>query len=307
MAELLRDGGLDTLLIFDIDQFRRLNTDLGYKTGDQVLALVHRVVSEERGRGYRIGGDRFGMLGAAGEIDAEQLRNTVAMVSARRLGVRVTLSGGALRADGAVLAAPNATVDILYAAAPQLLTLAKQLGRDRVLWLANEDEATPDVLRVATRMYRQLAEANADRSRRMETESRIDALTGLHNRRGFDDVFGRTAEASQRQGTPLALIYMDSDSLKQIRSSRSTTRADTRRVIASSWIWPASSARVCAAPTMSSGGELTSSPLFSSTRMHPAPCPWPSAYVRPSQSEPRARCPSVSTPVFRRVPTRPSG
>ena len=219
MAALLRAGTLDTLLVFDIDNFHRLNTDLGYKKGDQVLALIEGVVSEGRGSGYRIGGDHFGILGAAGEIDAEQLRGTVALMSERRLGVCVTLSGGAVRAHPAVLGDPNASVDILYAAASELLALAKQLGRDRVLWLTNEDEAGPDVLRVATRMYRRLAEASAARSRQMETESRIDALTGLYNRRGFDDVFGRMAEASQRRGSPLTLIYMDSDSLKEINDS----------------------------------------------------------------------------------------
>jgi len=219
MAELLRDGSLETLLIFDLDNFHRLNTDFGRDRGDEVLALIESVVSEGRGSGYRIGGDHFGILGTAGDIDVEQLRGTVALMCEQRLGVRVTLSGGALKADSAALAAPNATVDILYAAACELLTLAKQLGRDRVLWLTDEDEVSSDVLRVATRMYRQLAEANAARSRQMEIESRIDALTGLYNRRGFDDIFGRISEASQRHGSPLTLIYMDSDSLKQINDS----------------------------------------------------------------------------------------
>ena len=52
----------------------------------------------------------------------------------------------------------------------------------------------------------------------MEVESRVDSLTGLFNRRGFDEIFGRLVDGSQRTGRPLGLIYLDSDSLKRINN-----------------------------------------------------------------------------------------
>lgn len=219
MAALLAGGSLDVLLVLDIDNFGNLNTELGHETGDRVLALVESIVSEASGTGYRIGADTFGIIGQADEVDAEAVRGAVALLSRSRLGVRVSLSGGAVRVDPAIVSSSDAAADILYAAASELLALAKQFGRDRVLWLNHGDDARPEELRVATRMYHRLSEANAAHSRQMETESRIDALTGLYNRRGFDDLFGRVVEVSQRHDSPLALMYMDSDSLKGINDS----------------------------------------------------------------------------------------
>lgn len=60
----------------------------------------------------------------------------------------------------------------------------------------------------------------------MEVESRVDALTGLYNRRGFDEIFSRMVEVAQRTGRPIALIYMDSDSLKTINDQHGHEAGD---------------------------------------------------------------------------------
>ncbi|MGV3722725.1 MAG: GGDEF domain-containing response regulator, partial [Actinomycetota bacterium] len=44
--------------------------------------------------------------------------------------------------------------------------------------------------------------------------ARIDALTGIPNRRYFDEVFGREWEATQRSEQPLALLLVDIDRFK---------------------------------------------------------------------------------------------
>ena len=46
LAERIRDGSFEALLILDIDQFHQLNAAYGHKTGDRVLALVEGVVME---------------------------------------------------------------------------------------------------------------------------------------------------------------------------------------------------------------------------------------------------------------------
>ena len=63
-------------------------------------------------------------------------------------------------------------------------------------------------------------------ARQMEVESRIDFLTGLYNRRGFEDISRKLAEASRRSDTPLALVYIDSDSLKRINDTRGHEAGD---------------------------------------------------------------------------------
>jgi diguanylate cyclase len=48
------------------------------------------------------------------------------------------------------------------------------------------------------------------------TEARTDALTGLPNRRAWDDELGRRLAAFRRQGTPVAVLLVDVDRFKQV-------------------------------------------------------------------------------------------
>jgi diguanylate cyclase (GGDEF)-like protein len=49
----------------------------------------------------------------------------------------------------------------------------------------------------------------------LEQLSRIDALTGVHNRRHFDERLSYLIETSERYGRPLSLIIFDIDHFKQ--------------------------------------------------------------------------------------------
>ena len=120
----------------------------------------------------------------------------------------MSLSGGGVRIDRTLLVASDESVRALYSAASQLLNLAKQRGRDRVLWISSSTPST-EVSEIAEELYRELARVGACRAREMEVESRVDALTGLYNRRGFDELLSRMVEVAQRTGRPIALIYMD--------------------------------------------------------------------------------------------------
>ena len=60
----------------------------------------------------------------------------------------------------------------------------------------------------------------------MTLESRTDFLTGLYNRRGFEAVFTRMVRRSNRNGNPLALYYIDSDSLKAINDNKGHDAGD---------------------------------------------------------------------------------
>jgi diguanylate cyclase (GGDEF)-like protein/PAS domain S-box-containing protein len=58
-----------------------------------------------------------------------------------------------------------------------------------------------------------------DAEQRLEQMARFDSLTGLANRRYFDERFGNTVARCRRQGSPLALLYLDIDRFKQINDS----------------------------------------------------------------------------------------
>ncbi|MFS8063321.1 MAG: diguanylate cyclase domain-containing protein [Luteimonas sp.] len=55
--------------------------------------------------------------------------------------------------------------------------------------------------------------------RELETLARVDSLTGLPNRRQFDERLALAVARSQRLGLPVALLYLDIDHFKQINDS----------------------------------------------------------------------------------------
>lgn len=214
LATSLREESFESLVLVDIDLFHSINKDFGTKVGDRVISIVEGLVRDLCGNGYRIGGDQYALQNTD-MAKVEELRHAIKIVSERQVQVPLTLSGGGVCIDRDLLVVSDESVHALYGAAANLLTLAKQQGRDRVLWITSS-KSSAETSEVAEQLYRELARIGACRARKMEVESKVDALTGLYNRRGFEDIFNRMVEASQRAARPLALIYLDSDSLKSI-------------------------------------------------------------------------------------------
>ena len=84
-AAVAQGGEEATLLICDIDHFKKFNDTWGHQTGDQVLRLVAGCLSENvkgRDTAARYGGEEFGVLLRGTSLDAatkvaEQIRMTV--------------------------------------------------------------------------------------------------------------------------------------------------------------------------------------------------------------------------------------
>jgi len=91
-----------TLLIADIDHFKRVNDEFGHPTGDRVLVAVAdcvRVVVGVKGRAYRYGGEEFIALLPNFTADeafaiAERLRQTVQVAKIEAVPLAVTVSLG---------------------------------------------------------------------------------------------------------------------------------------------------------------------------------------------------------------------
>jgi diguanylate cyclase (GGDEF)-like protein len=129
-----------SLLLLDIDDFKRVNDTHGHLKGDEVLRLVGRVLDEES-RGIdepaRYGGEEFAVAlpetGLAGAVEvAERIRSRIE--SQRVPGVdgadllRVTVSIGA----ASIPASADGTRDQI-AAADAALYEAKRAGKNRVV------------------------------------------------------------------------------------------------------------------------------------------------------------------------------
>lgn len=134
-----------SLVLMDVDRFKRINDTCGHTTGDEVLRRVAQCV----GRGLRrpdtacrYGGEEFALLlpgsdGRAARHVAERVRAAVAAVTVGHPGgpPAVTASLGV----ATIPAGESWDADILVDRADRALYAAKQAGRDRVcVWEGGE-------------------------------------------------------------------------------------------------------------------------------------------------------------------------
>jgi len=126
----------------------------------------------------------------------------------------------------------------------------------------------------------------------LKAEARVDALTGLLNRRGFEERLAVETARATRDGSRLAVVTFDLD-----HSSASTTSGATRRATAR---WPRSarwSASTSAPATWPRGGAARSSSSSCRGQGPPRPMRWPSACAPRS---PRPASASASAPASER-------
>jgi diguanylate cyclase (GGDEF)-like protein len=127
LAAARRSGEPLSVLVFDVDHFKRLNDEHGHQHGDRVLkAIAASWAAELRPADLlaRIGGEEFAALlpscdAATARSVAERLRHAMPMGT--------TSSAGVAQWDGIAEAAA------LLAAADDMLYEAKQAGRDRTM------------------------------------------------------------------------------------------------------------------------------------------------------------------------------
>ena len=128
-----------SLVLFDIDHFKRVNDDHGHLTGDAVLRQLAALVSANIRREdflARVGGEEFAIivpeLGApAAQLVAEKLRAMVERTPCRfeERAIPITSSFGV----GELGLTPPMAGPELYALADERLYAAKHAGRNRVM------------------------------------------------------------------------------------------------------------------------------------------------------------------------------
>ncbi|MDP2771416.1 MAG: GGDEF domain-containing protein [Giesbergeria sp.] len=134
-----RDGTPVTLLLCDVDHFKRVNDEHGHAVGDEVLVEVARTLSRNLREGdvlARWGGEEFlALMPAAGPdaamATAERIRAAVSQTPlevGQGASVGVTLSFGVAQVHGAEDLQPAT------ARADKALYQSKHAGRNRVSW-----------------------------------------------------------------------------------------------------------------------------------------------------------------------------
>lgn len=135
VARTLRYGHPFSLVMLDIDEFKKVNDTFGHEAGDEVIKALSKTLQEGiRGidLAARIGGEEFAViltetpLDRAGEV-AERLRLAIKNMKIPEVGT-ITASLGVAEAPFCA-----ATGRELLACADNALYAAKQQGRDRVV------------------------------------------------------------------------------------------------------------------------------------------------------------------------------
>ena len=139
-----RDGEDVTLLLCDIDHFKRFNDTWGHQTGDQVLRLVASCLGENikgRDTAARYGGEEFAVLLRATGLDAAtRLANQIrAMVETKKLVKKSTgdVLGAITISIGVAQFGDGETGEAVIRRADACLYGAKHNGRNLVI---NQDD-----------------------------------------------------------------------------------------------------------------------------------------------------------------------
>ncbi len=213
-----------SLLLIDIDHFKRLNDAYGHLAGDQVIRELGAIVASTAPQAEelaRYGGELFAVLLGDGERRAcalaEALREAIA---AHRFPeeIAVTASIGVASAEVPI------TSDSLLQQAQEAIYAAKASGRDRVASYSglerdaaarDEDVALASFENLTQVVSQRVAEMLTWRGRklfeRLRLQAENDALTGLHARRYLDRRLAHEVEVSDASGERLCAALFDID------------------------------------------------------------------------------------------------
>jgi diguanylate cyclase (GGDEF)-like protein len=126
-----------TLMIIDVDHFKRINDSFDHAAGDEVLRMLAHAVQEvvgTRGLVGRLGGEEFAVFLPQANADialleAEAIRLAVSalgmVVEGRRLAITISI--------GCAMHHPSSPIGTTLKQADALLYEAKQSGRNRVM------------------------------------------------------------------------------------------------------------------------------------------------------------------------------
>jgi diguanylate cyclase (GGDEF)-like protein len=141
----LANKELVAVLFVDLDNFKRVNDELGHAEGDRCLIEIVRIVSSVialKGKLYKVGGDEFcavlmNFSAPEASSTAERIRATIDSLSAFGGKVKVTTSIGVVSSDARGLSSPEELVEV----SDRAMYVAKYSGKNRIsVWPLSDDE-----------------------------------------------------------------------------------------------------------------------------------------------------------------------
>lgn len=140
LALAQRHGQETSLILIDLDLFKRINDTWGHPVGDAVLVAVARALCNgvrSTDLVARLGGEEFIILLPCTLVDAavvlaERLREQVLALDCAPVDWPISASFGVASLPGGLIGSVSEQHDLLYAAADSALYASKRLGRNRV-------------------------------------------------------------------------------------------------------------------------------------------------------------------------------
>jgi two-component system, cell cycle response regulator len=217
-----------SVLLIDIDNFKRINDEYGHQAGDQLLRAIGEALLQ-RAQGVecvaRYGGEEFAILACAPMDQAKSLAEFLRQEVEQKQfegGLRVTVSVGV---DTTFAPVPEAE---MWLGADRCLYKAKADGRNCVVTskeLRDSEEGSPDadfldfetrIRVISERFGEEMALRGKRMAKRFREEAESDALTGLYNRRYLDKRLPREMENAVKHKSKLSLIMLDLDHFGEV-------------------------------------------------------------------------------------------
>ena len=141
LKRVQRYGGGVALVLFDLDDFKRINDGYGHTAGDEVLTAVARVIQRNARASdlvARYGGEEIALLVQGDARSAGFVaRRTLAQIEQVLVRSEISVTASAGIADSSSFASPST----LFEAADEALYEAKRRGKNRVV-VAGRDGTT---------------------------------------------------------------------------------------------------------------------------------------------------------------------
>jgi two-component system, cell cycle response regulator len=220
-------AGVVALVMLDVDHFKRINDEHAHSAGDTVLTGLADVIRSWADGGdivARYGGEEFALLlrradRADLEADLDRLRVLVgAAPCCRDLALRITVSMGVALQNGRGVD----DLESLLRRADAALYSAKAAGRDRIEF-ADSGPSESRAHESELRRFMDVAQVHGERmsqmmkimGRRLVERTRQDALhdelTGMFNRRYFNERVVRDWAQARKHGMPMSIAFLDLD------------------------------------------------------------------------------------------------
>ena len=195
-----RDGRPLSLLLFDIDHFKKFNDTYGHQAGDEVLREVAATLSKtakSSDLAFRYGGEEMGVVMpntsmAQAKIAVERIRKAIASTVVRFQANTLSVTASM----GVAEVGPSDDVARLIRRADEAIYSAKEAGRNCSYW-HDGDDCLP------------LEEHSAAKAARPSaTPEKALSHRDLPNRTVFSAELQRRISESHRTGNSLALLHL---------------------------------------------------------------------------------------------------